>query len=143
MFISYYDMFTSHPTTIIVIHMSKKTRTSTYQCWRDMMRRCYNPARPHYCRYGGRGIRVCKRWHTYDNFLADMGEKPIGRTLDRRNNSGHYSKRNCRWATALEQAQNRRPYPKGVLAHRPRDAFGRLVKITCSPRRQPIHTNNP
>lgn len=61
-----------------------------------------------YDSYGGRGIKVCKRWLKFENFLADMGERPAGLTLDRRNPNGNYHKRNCRWATKKIQLFNRR-----------------------------------
>lgn len=88
--------------------MSKRTQSPTYMCWRDMMRRCYDPRRAHYQRWGAKGITVCERWHKFDNFLADMGDKPPGKTLDRKEGAKGYSKSNCRWATTMEQAQNRR-----------------------------------
>lgn len=73
-----------------------------------MLRRCYDPEHPRYADWGGRGIRVCARWHEYPNFLADMGTRPTGRTLDRKDNEGDYEPGNCRWATPKEQQANRR-----------------------------------
>jgi hypothetical protein len=73
-----------------------------------MIGRCYKPKNSSYARYGGRGIRVCDRWRlSFAAFLSDVGERPIGATLDRRSNDGDYGPDNCRWATALQQASNR------------------------------------
>lgn len=73
-----------------------------------MRRRCLNPKHPKFHHYGGRGIRVCERWNTFANFLADMGEKPAGMSIDRINNDGDYEPSNCCWATQKEQMRNRR-----------------------------------
>jgi hypothetical protein len=73
-----------------------------------MRMRCNNKDAKSYAEYGGRGIKVCERWGCFENFLADMGERPPGKTLERQNNDGDYEPSNCCWATALEQSQNRR-----------------------------------
>ncbi len=88
---------------------NQKECSREYSSWGAMFQRCVNPNNPAYPRYGGRGISICKRWHKYENFLADMGRCPLGKSIDRINNDGNYDPHNCRWATATEQARNQRP----------------------------------
>lgn len=79
-----------------------------YQVWANMKQRCMNPNNSRYPDYGGRGITVCDRWLSFENFLADMGVPPPKHTLDRIDNDKGYSKDNCRWTTASIQNKNSR-----------------------------------
>lgn len=86
-------------------------RCPEYKVWAAMCERCRRAAAENYTYYGGRGIRVCRRWlgpNGFANFLSDMGERPKGTQLDRRNNNRNYTPSNCRWATRKEQCRNRR-----------------------------------
>lgn len=87
----------------------KGDRHPLYRTWQGMRERCRDPGNVSYKYYGGRGITVCERWESFENFLADMGEKPSpDLTLDRIDNDGNYEPGNCRWATPEQQTKNRR-----------------------------------
>lgn len=87
-------------------------RSPTYSSWRAMMTRCSNKNQKTWSNYGGRGIRVCKRWRKFENFLTDMGERPPDKTIDRINKNGNYTPSNCKWSTRSEQMFNRRGWAK-------------------------------
>jgi hypothetical protein len=80
----------------------------TWVSWRSMRDRCLNVRNPGYANYGGRGITIAERWDDFAAFLADMGERPKGLTLDRIDNDGNYEPGNCRWATMRTQSRNSR-----------------------------------
>jgi hypothetical protein len=82
-------------------------KSPEYRIWTDMKRRCYQPHRPDFARYGGRGITVCSEWMEFANFYSDMGPRPKGYTLDRSDNDGPYCKDNCHWIPRRAQERNK------------------------------------
>lgn len=88
---------------------STKFSCPTYRSWHSMKQRCLDPNHENYPRYGGMGVKVSDRWrHSFENFVADLGERPLGHTLDRVDPDGNYEPGNVRWADAVTQNNNQR-----------------------------------
>lgn len=93
------------------------THSPEYMNWQAMRQRCLDPNSESYRYYGGRGIRICARWDSFENFYADMGPRPFpGATVDRIKSEGNYEPDNCEWATRAKQTKNRRTTPKLTAA---------------------------
>ncbi len=132
------------------------TQSPTYRSWRAMLARCTNPNMKDAKNYVGRGIVVCDRWtmgengiHPFYCFVEDMGERPFGRTLDRKNNNENYNPDNCRWATRKQQGRNKRPFseehkaamrkPKSITYKHTPEWIAKRVKAymkTCAKRKK-------
>jgi hypothetical protein len=93
-------------------HTINNIFSKTYITWANMIRRCSDPKVENYKNYGGRGIKVCERWFQFKNFLEDMGDKPNGLVLDRKENDGNYEPSNCRWVDYSTSNKNRRIFRK-------------------------------
>lgn len=100
------DNTRNRKTTHGAARVGQKTRA--YMVWESMRSRCETPTAKEFKDYGGRGVKVCKRWSLFENFIADMGEPAPGMTLERKKNSGNYEPGNCTWETRLVQANNTR-----------------------------------
>lgn len=94
--------------TLIHGYARRKERPVLYTTWQGMRARCNNPKHVGYKNYGGRGIKICERWNDFENFAADMGERPPNTTLDRISCDGDYEPSNCRWLSKKEQRLNQR-----------------------------------
>ena len=100
----------------------RMSRTTEYNTWIKIRDRCKNPRNVKFSDYGGRGISVCERWSSFENFLSDMGERPAGMSLDRIDMELGYSPENCKWSTTKEQARN-------TSANRRVTAFGQTKTL--------------
>lgn len=110
-------LLTAHRLIQKLIHRPNRRRTHglstgenqrTYKIWRGMMDRCYNSKSPSFELYGGRGVRVCERWHEVRNFFLDMGLAPAGHSIERVDPNGDYGPLNCKWIPRSQQSANRR-----------------------------------
>lgn len=116
--------------------------TPTYYSWYAMRRRCNYEKAQNYPYYGGRGIKVCEQWdRDFSAFFEDMGTRPVGTTLDRKNNNGDYTPENCRWATYVEQRANQKMPSsnksgyQGVQFHKATKKWRAYISID----RKPLH----
>lgn len=108
------------------------TDSTEYEIWSSMKKRCNNPNNAAFKNYGGRGIKVCERWGKFENFLADMGPRPAGMSIDRIDNNKGYSPDNCRWADSISQSNNRRNV-KTYTASNVTGKFGELCAHFAMP----------
>lgn len=111
-----------------------RSRSREYRAWLAMRYRCENPSCPSYHDYGGRGIRVCRRWASFDAFYSDMGLCPPEHSLERRKNNKGYTPANCCWATSADQNRNRRRHRTAVTAAHTRQRLRAQYAVLCAVR---------
>ena len=121
--------------TLVHGHAHKGRETREYWTWQAMLRRCRDPHSAFYAYYGGRGITVCERWLSFTNFLADMGSRPAGTSIERQDNNKGYAPENCYWGTRQQQAINQRRKPRasrffGVERSRDRRSWCARIKVS-------------
>jgi len=115
-------------------HSQRRTKSRAYTIWKHMKGRCLNENNDDFSYYGGRGISVCERWMVFENFHEDMGDPPLGKSIDRfPDKNGNYEKSNCRWATQGQQVENRRSYAETGY-RQPRGAASPCSKLTVEQR---------
>lgn len=106
-----------------------KTKHPLYDSYMEMIGRCERPTHKRYADYGGRGVAVCQRWREdFWSFVADMGERPSGLTLDRKDNDKGYSPDNCRWASRSTQSKNRRRHGYEARLRNEAGQFGPVIE---------------
>ena len=116
-----------------------ESKTSTYFTWCLMKERCLNPNNKKYKDYGARGIMVCAEWReSYENFVRDMGHRPVGCSIERIDNNGNYEPDNCRWATPTEQSSNRRSNI-WIEWNGEKMILGKAIKLSGLPRKAVEH----
>lgn len=115
--------------------------TPTYKSWQKMLERCRSPKNNRFAEYGGRGITVCPEWHSFEGFFKDMGPRPDGTSIDRRDVNGHYCKSNCMWSDKKTQARNKRNVMQITVdgVRKPLPEWAELIGIGVGTLRQRIH----
>lgn len=118
---------------LMTTHGLRKNNKSEYGTWIAMKQRCNNKIKDSYANYGGRGIKVCERWeNSFENFLSDMGKRPLNSTIDRIDNNKGYYPENCRWSTDLEQNRNMRKTKRSKTGVRGVYDVGNKYKVMIS-----------